>query len=75
MAGKCTGICGFKYEVKKKGNGGAYNKGYKWCKNCIVFIKWDGIFCPCCRMKMRVGVRNKNKAEDSKVIEMRKRIE
>ena len=33
---------------------------YKKCSKCCVFIKWDGIYCPCC------GVRLSNRAKNNK---------
>jgi uncharacterized Zn finger protein (UPF0148 family) len=24
----------------------------------VLFIKWDGLFCPCCGYRLRIGPRN-----------------
>jgi hypothetical protein len=33
-------------------------------EQCDLFIKWDGLFCPCCGSRLRIGPRNiKNKAK------------
>ena len=31
--------------------------GQKRCQICEIFIKWDGIFCPCCGCRLRIGTR------------------
>jgi predicted amidophosphoribosyltransferase len=36
---------------------GPYASGYKLCKECSLFIKWDGLWCPCCGYKLRTGPR------------------
>jgi hypothetical protein len=33
---------------------------YKKCSKCCVFIKWEGLYCPCC------GVRLSNRAKNNK---------
>ena len=38
---------------------------YKKCSKCCVFIKWEGIFCPCC------GVRLSNRAKNNKARQRR----
>ena len=54
----CVGIC-----VRYKASG-RYDLGHKRCKRCDLFIKWDGLRCPCCRYKLRTKRRNfKFKAE------------
>ncbi len=34
-------------------NGGRYSLGQKRCNECAVFIFWDGLFCPCCNIRLR----------------------
>jgi predicted amidophosphoribosyltransferase len=34
--------------------------GQKRCQVCELFIKWDGLFCPCCGYKLRTRPRNFN---------------
>jgi hypothetical protein len=36
---------------------GRYAAGQKRCQICEIFIKWDGIFCPCCGCRLRIGPR------------------
>ena len=33
-------------------NCGPYDQGFKRCVICG-YIKWDGIYCPCCRYKLK----------------------
>ncbi len=49
----CKGICP-KYKSKKKFGGGWYDDGSKRCNICELFIKWDGIRCPCCSGILRI---------------------
>jgi len=43
---------------------GRYSTGQKRCQICETFLKWDGIWCPCCGYRLRTRPRNpKFKAE------------
>lgn len=47
------GLCE-QYKIKKRGfRGSIYKNGGKRCSNCEVFIKWEGIWCPCCGYRLR----------------------
>ena len=35
-----------------------YAFGHKQCRNCDLFIKWEGSRCPCCGFKLRTAPRN-----------------
>ena len=52
----CKGVC-----IRHKAYGpisyGRYAMGQKRCQICEIFIKWDGIFCPCCGCRLRIGPR------------------
>jgi|TARA_R110000787_G_scaffold70884_3_gene157748 hypothetical protein len=48
------------YQPKKKVRGAA-SQGYRRCSVCEIFLKYDGIYCPCCSNRMRVTPNN-NKA-------------
>ena len=52
----CRGIC-----IRHKASGhisyGRYAAGQKRCQICEIFIKWDGLWCPCCGYKLRNGPR------------------
>ncbi|NWG37858.1 MAG: hypothetical protein HXY31_09650, partial [Nitrososphaera sp.] len=32
--------------------------GQKRCQICEIFIKWDGLWCPCCGYRLRTKPRN-----------------
>jgi len=54
----CKGICK-RYKAKMPVNLTRYADGQKRCSTCVIFIRWDGLRCPCCgmflRLKPRVG--------------------
>ncbi|HJT48582.1 MAG TPA: hypothetical protein VJ729_10420 [Nitrososphaeraceae archaeon] len=47
----CKGIC-IRHKVL-----GPYANGHKRCNECGLFIKCDGVYCPCCGHKLRTGPR------------------
>jgi hypothetical protein len=49
----CKGICGRFKTVSNH-----YANGQKRCQICELFIKWDGLYCPCCGCRLRIGPRN-----------------
>lgn len=53
-----------KYEHKKHVKDIA-NSPYKKCSKCCVFIKYEGLFCPCC------GVHLSNRAKNNKARQRR----
>ena len=36
---------------------GRYASGHKRCQICDLFVQWEGIFCPCCGCRLRIGPR------------------
>ena len=48
----CKGIC-----IRHKASG-PYATGNKRCQQCEIFIKWDGVLCPCCGHKLRARPRD-----------------
>jgi hypothetical protein len=36
-----------------------YHGGKKYCRRCEVYFLHDGLFCPCCGMRLRVSPVNK----------------
>lgn len=56
MSGVCNGICP-RYKVTKPKNGGRYAANQKRCKICEIFIKYEGVRCPCCGYKLRIKAR------------------
>ena len=39
---------------------GRHSTGQKRCQICETFLKWDGLYCPCCGYRLRTGPRNKS---------------
>jgi len=52
----CKGIC-IRYKTQKPVDNGRYASGQKRCQTCGLFIKWEGIWCPCCGYKLRTRPR------------------
>ena len=65
----CKGTC-IKYRAKGKFIGGRYANGQKRCQVCDIYIKWDGLCCPCCNYRLRITPRNvkwRNKLREKQV--------
>jgi predicted amidophosphoribosyltransferase len=59
----CKGIC-VRHKAMKPVGIGRYSTGQKRCQICEIFLKWDGLWCPCCGYRLRTRPRNsKFKAE------------
>ncbi len=49
----CKGICS-RYQAFGMKNGGRYLDGQSRCDMCDgIWIRWDGLYCPCCSHKLR----------------------
>ncbi len=61
----CKGIC-----IRDKASG-RYIYGHKRCQQCEIFIKCNGVRCPCCGYKLRSKPRNfsNTKLREQKQIE------
>ncbi len=58
----CKGICE-RYKANRPHSGMRYKAGQKRCQVCEIFINWQGLWCPCCSYRLRIGPRNsKNKS-------------
>ena len=53
----CKGIC-IRHKAQKPVGFGRYSTGQKRCQICDMFIKWDGLWCPCCGYRLRTKPRN-----------------
>src|SRR5713226_2797836 len=53
----CKGIC-TRYKAQKPVGTGRYALGQKRCQSCEIFIKWEGLWCPCCGYRLRTKPRN-----------------
>lgn len=54
----CKGIC-LRLRAMKQFGLGRYSDGQKRCQMCSIFIKWEGLICPCCGYRLRKRPRNK----------------
>lgn len=53
----CKGIC-TRHKAQKPVGAGRYASGQKRCQICEIFIKWEGLWCPCCGYRLRTKPRN-----------------
>ncbi len=53
----CKGTCD-KYKANKPVGIGRYASGQRRCQICEIFIKWEGLWCPCCGYRLRTKPRN-----------------
>ena len=52
----CKDIC-FRYKASKPANGSRYAMGQRRCQICELFIQWEGLWCPCCGVRLRTRPR------------------
>jgi hypothetical protein len=53
----CKGIC-IRHKAQKPVRSGRYATGQKRCQVCEIFIRWDGMWCPCCGYRVRTRPRS-----------------
>ena len=53
----CKSIC-VKYEATGSILGGRYYTGQSRCQVCEIWVRWDGVWCPCCGQRLRKKPRN-----------------
>lgn len=54
----CRSICK-KYKAYKTNDSFSYySQGYKLCKECELFLEWQGFKCPCCNNLLRSRPHN-----------------
>ncbi len=53
----CKGIC-VRHKATKPVGTGRYTIGQKRCQGCEIYLKWDGVFGPCCGYRLRTKPRN-----------------
>jgi hypothetical protein len=66
----CNGIC-IRHKAHKPLGSSRYAIGQKRCQICEIFIKWDGLSCPCCGYRLRLRPRSfklKSKLREQKQI-------
>ena len=55
----CNNVC-IRYKANKpKDHKSRYGDGQKYCSGHCIFIKWDGLWCPCCGYFLKRGSKNR----------------
>ena len=72
MTHSCNAICET-YKETRPANGRRYGMGQKRCKACSIFIKWEGVFCPCCGYRLRTMPRHTEDREEVRMIRVTSR--
>ena len=52
----CKGIC-IRHKAPRPTSIGRYAAGQGRCQVCEIFIKWNGLWCPCCGFRLRKNPR------------------
>ena len=52
----CKNVCE-NYKATKPVGTGRYASGQRRCQVCQIFIKWEGLWCPCCGYRLRTKPR------------------
>ncbi len=53
----CKGTC-IRFKAQKPVGTGRYAIGQRRCQICAIFLKWEGVWCPCCGYRLRTKPRN-----------------
>jgi hypothetical protein len=53
----CKDIC-IRHRAQKPAGLARYASGQKRCQMCEIYIRWDGLWCPCCGSRLRTKPRN-----------------
>jgi hypothetical protein len=64
----CKGICIRHRAQRPAGSFGRYATGQKRCQICAIFIRWDGLWCPCCGCRVRTRSHNSKLKQKLKTI-------
>ena len=70
----CKGVCIRHRAQKPIGSFGRYATGQKRCQICEIFIKWNGLWCPCCGYRVRTKPCNSKFKEKLRITSIRKKI-
>jgi len=71
----CRGICDKYRPVRWDHREKRYLSGQKRCQICELFIVWVGIFCPCCKARLRSRPRNLPHRENFHISQRNKKRE
>jgi hypothetical protein len=64
----CKGIC-IRHRAQRPANYfGRYATGQKRCQICAIFMRWDGLWCPCCGCRVRTRSHNSKLKQKLKTI-------
>ena len=63
----CKGVC-IRHRAQRPDSFGRYATGQKRCQVCALFMKWDGLWCPCCGCRVRTKPRNSKLKQKLKTI-------
>jgi|LWDU01.1.fsa_nt_gi rRNA maturation endonuclease Nob1 len=66
MSLTCKGVCFNPEYAYKKTIRNITKTPYKKCSKCCLFIKYEGVFCPCCGVKLSNRAAN-NKSRKKRV--------
>ncbi len=69
----CNEICK-RHRATRPVDGKRYSMGQKCCKTCSVFMKYDGIYCPCCGYRLRTMPRHTENRKEVRMIRVNKKI-
>src|SRR5215204_6361690 len=70
----CKGICVRHRAQKPPGAFGRYATGQKRCQVCEMFLKWDGMWCPCCGYRVRTRPRGHKFKERLRIMNQKMKI-
>jgi hypothetical protein len=70
----CKGICVRHKAQKPSGAFGRYATGQKRCQVCEIFLKWDGMWCPCCGYRVRTRPRGQKFKERLRIMNQNMKI-
>jgi hypothetical protein len=66
----CRNLCERLYSKIIFGNS-HYAGGKKYCRRCEISSYYDGVFCPCCGMALRMSPTNKRDKERLRQLKLR----
>ncbi|MGB7956001.1 MAG: hypothetical protein WCF23_18665 [Candidatus Nitrosopolaris sp.] len=66
----CHNLCE-RFNSRFTVGGSHYGNSKKYCRRCEVYIIYEGIFCPCCDMALRMSPTNKRDKERLRQLQLR----
>ena len=52
----CKGIC-IRHKAAKPSSSSRYGSGQRRCQICEIFMRWNGLWCPCSGYRLRTKPR------------------